>query len=98
MRISQRIVLVIRPSSGAGVTDWRSARKLMKISTAPVENIISVAVKAATPQALAGATESSSQPAPQIAMPSTRLGPGPTRRLMRLPKTLARIVPAPIAV
>ena len=31
IRISQRIVLVIRPSSGAGVTAWRKARKLMKM-------------------------------------------------------------------
>jgi hypothetical protein len=47
---------------------------------------------------LTGATESTSQPTPQIAMPVTRLGPGPKRRLIRLPKTLARMVPTPIAV
>ena len=70
----------------------------MKISTAPVENIISVQANAATPQAFSGAMESSSQPAPQMAMPSTRLGPGPKRLLMRLPDTLAITVPRPIAV
>ena len=77
------------PSSGAGVTAWRSARKLMKISTAPVENSVSISANAATPQAFAGATASSSQPAPHTAKPRTRHGPGPMRRLMRLPNTLA---------
>ena len=67
-RISQRIVLVMRPSSGSGVTAWRMARKLMKISTAPTPNVNSMNAKAATPQRSAGATASSSQPAPQIAM------------------------------
>jgi hypothetical protein len=58
---------VMRPSSGSGVTAWRSARKLMKMNTAPVVNSISISAKAATPQALAGATASSSQPVPQMA-------------------------------
>ena len=98
IRISQRIVLVIRPSSGAGVTAWRRARKLMKMKTAPVENIISISANAATPQALAGATASISQPAPQTAKPSSRHGPGPMRRLMRLPNTLASTVPTPMPV
>src|SRR5579859_868690 len=34
-KLSQRIVLVMRPSSGAGVTAWRRARKLMKMNSAP---------------------------------------------------------------
>ncbi len=37
-RISQRMVLVMRPSMGAGVTAWRSARKLMNMNTAPTPN------------------------------------------------------------
>ena len=37
-RISQRMVLVMRPSIGAGVTDCRSDRKLMKMKTAPTPN------------------------------------------------------------
>ena len=41
-RISQRIVLVIRPSMRAGVTDCRSARKLTKINTAPMPFISSI--------------------------------------------------------
>ena len=57
----------------------------MNTSTAPAENSSSISAKAATPQALAGATASSSQPAPQTAKPSTRQRPGPMRRLMRLP-------------
>ena len=61
-RISQRIVLVMRPSSGSGVTAWRSARKLMKISTAPTPNSSSISAKAATPQAL-GRRHGQQQPA-----------------------------------
>ena len=38
-----------------------------------------------TPNALAGANDSINQPAPQIAKPSVRQGPGPMRRLRRLP-------------
>ena len=68
----------------------------MNTSTAPAENSISISANAATPNAFAGATASSSQPAPQTAKPSTRHGPGPIRRLMRLPKTLATIVPRPM--
>ena len=48
----------------------------MKMSTAPVENIISISANAATPQALAGATASSSQPAPQIGEAEQQAGPG----------------------
>ena len=68
----------------------------MKMNTAPIENIISMSAKAATPQALAGATASSSQPAPQTAKPRIRQGPGPMRPLMRLPNTLASTVPRPM--
>jgi len=64
--VSQRMVLVMRPSSGSGVTAWRKARKLMKMNTAPVVKATSMSAKAATPQALAGAAASNSQPAPQI--------------------------------
>jgi hypothetical protein len=35
-RINQRMVLVIRPSIGAGVTDCRSDKKLMNMNTAPM--------------------------------------------------------------
>ena len=45
MRMSQRIVLVMRPSSGSGVTAWRSARKLMNTSTAPAPNISSISAR-----------------------------------------------------
>ena len=68
----------------------------MKTSTAPVENSINMSAKAAMPYALAGANESNSQPAPHTAKPSTRQGPGPMRRLIRLPKTLATTVPKPM--
>ncbi len=70
----------------------------MKISTAPALNSSSTNANVATPKALAGATASSSQPAAHTAKPITRQGPGPTRRLMRLPNTLAMIVPRPMAV
>jgi hypothetical protein len=70
----------------------------MKMNTAPVENIISMHAKAATPSAFAGATASSSQPAPQTAKPSRRQGPGPIRLLIRLPNTLAITVPTPMPV
>ena len=39
----------------------------MKMKTAPVAKLMSMSANAATPQALAGATASSSQPAPQTA-------------------------------
>ena len=57
----------------------------MKISTAPALNSSSISANTATPNAFAGATDSSSQPAAQMAMPITRHGPGPTCRLIRLP-------------
>ena len=66
-RISQRIVLVMRPSSGSGVTACRMARKLMKMKTAPVVKATSISAKAKTPKRLAGASASSSQPPPQTA-------------------------------
>src|SRR5262249_24744790 len=50
IKISQRMVLVMRPSIGAGVTLWRSDRKLMKISTAPAPKQNSMKAKAATPK------------------------------------------------
>ena len=68
----------------------------MKMKTAPVENSISMSANAATPQAFAGARARVSQPAPQTAKPTIRHGPGPMRRLMRLPNTLASTVPAPM--
>ena len=40
--MSQRMVLVIRPNIGPGVTDCRSDRKLMNMNTAPMPNIISI--------------------------------------------------------
>jgi hypothetical protein len=61
------MVLVMRPSRRCGVTAWRSARKLMKMKTAPVANIIIISANAATPSALAGASASRPQPAPQMA-------------------------------
>ena len=70
----------------------------MKMKTAPVENIISISANAATPHAEAGATASISQPAPHTAKPRRRHGPGPMRRLMRLPRMLASTVPRPIPV
>ena len=68
-------------AAAAGVTAWRSARKLMKISTAPTpkqhqhqrEGGDAPGVAPAPPPA-------SSQPAPQTAKPSTRLRPGADAR------------------
>src|SRR5918993_3515569 len=93
--INQRIVLVMRPSSGAGVTACRIARNVMKISTAPTPNIISIAENIAIPTGDDGAAEPSNQPTPHVATPSTNVGPGPKRREMRLPTVLAAIVPTP---
>ena len=70
----------------------------MKMNTAPVENIVSVSANAATPQLFAGASASSSQPAPHTAKPRIRHGPGPMLRLVRLPNTLAITVPTPMPV
>ena len=36
------MVLVMRPSMGPGVTDWRSDKKLMNMNTAPMPNISSM--------------------------------------------------------
>mmetsp|Transcript_50955 Transcript_50955/g.119451 ORF Transcript_50955/g.119451 Transcript_50955/m.119451 type:complete len:308 (+) Transcript_50955:1544-2467(+) len=66
-RISQRIVLVMRPSIGAGVTACRSDRKLMKISTAPTPNANNIRPKLITPPGPAGASASWPQPRPQAA-------------------------------
>ena len=52
---------------------------------------------ATMPGTPSGASASVDQPAAHTANPSTSAGPGPIRRTMRLPKALARIVPAPSA-
>lgn len=62
---------------------------MMKMNTAPMENNSSINAKAATPHAPAGAAASSNQPLPQKAKPITKLFPGPKRRVMRWPSTLA---------
>ena len=82
-KMSQRMVLVMRPKSRAGVTDCRSDRKLMNMKTAPTPYDSSMQAYAATPMRFNGATASASQPQPLMANPSTSVGPGPRRRTTR---------------
>ncbi len=96
-KINHLIVLVMRPSIGAGVTDCRSDRKLMVMNTAPTPNDSSMKAYAATPSAFSGATASASHPTPLTANPNTSVGPFPTRRTTRYPTALATIVPTPNA-
>ena len=65
--VSHRIVAVMRPSSGSGVTACRSARKLMKMSTAPAANVAIMNAKAATPSGPAGVSAAAAHPSPTVA-------------------------------
>ena len=91
------MVLVMRPSKGSGVTDWRSGKKLMYDSTAPMPNKTIIKAKAATPQGPLETSPASNQPNAQVATPITSVGPHPKCALMRAPNRLVAIVPRPKA-
>ena len=90
-RISQRIVLVMRPEQRRRRDGLAQRQEVDEDQHRADAEAASASPRTRpTPKALAGATASSSQPTPQTAKPSTRQGPGPMRAEMRWPEHAGR--------